>query len=332
MLRSGVARTKASPVLLHHRRRQVGRQEALHRDRAGAGAAAAVRGAERLVHVHVDDVESHVAEAGPAQEGVEVGAVAVEEGAPAMEHLGDLPDVRAEEAEGVGQGEHHRCHALVQGGGEGGHVRVALGVRGDGHDLEAGHGGRGRVRAVGGIGHQDAGAPLLAVVGQIGLDDEHARELALGAGGGRQAHGVEAGDLRQAALEVVHQGQRALGRLDRLQRVGLGEAGQAGEVFVHLRVVLHGAAAQGIEAGVDAVVEAAEGHEVADQVHLAQLGQVEVATQDVGRRQGRLRHVERRQRAGAPARLRQVEGQAVTDAHGSVTWRTGSGGGGALRF
>ena len=48
-------------------------------DGPGARAAAAVRGAEGLVHVQMDDVEAHVAEASAAEEGVEISAVAVEE-------------------------------------------------------------------------------------------------------------------------------------------------------------------------------------------------------------------------------------------------------------
>jgi hypothetical protein len=47
-------------------------------DRAGAGAAAAVRLAERLVQVDVDDVEAHVAGPRVAHHRVEVGAVVVE--------------------------------------------------------------------------------------------------------------------------------------------------------------------------------------------------------------------------------------------------------------
>ena len=46
---------------LHARRRQVRHQAGAHADRAGAGAAAAVRRGERLVHVRVDDVDPHVA-------------------------------------------------------------------------------------------------------------------------------------------------------------------------------------------------------------------------------------------------------------------------------
>ena len=54
------------------------REVRLRRDRADAGAAAAVRDAERLVQVEVRDVAAEVAEAREAEQGVEVGAVDVD--------------------------------------------------------------------------------------------------------------------------------------------------------------------------------------------------------------------------------------------------------------
>ena len=66
-------------------------------DRAGAGAAAAVRLAERLVQVDVDDVEAHVAGPRVAHHRVEVGAVVVERPAGLVDQRGDLGDVLVEE-------------------------------------------------------------------------------------------------------------------------------------------------------------------------------------------------------------------------------------------
>src|SRR3989304_1665010 len=59
-------------------------------------------------------------------------------------------------------------------------------------------------------------------------------------------------------LELVEDGEGSLHGGLGLERVGEGEAGQAGDVLVHLGVVLHRAGAEGVEAGIDAVVEAAE--------------------------------------------------------------------------
>ena len=70
-----------SGVLVALRERVAGqerREVRLRRDRTDAGAAAAVRDAERLVQVQVRDVAAEVAEPGVAEQRVEVGAVDVD--------------------------------------------------------------------------------------------------------------------------------------------------------------------------------------------------------------------------------------------------------------
>ena len=69
-------------------------------------ASATVRGAESLVQVGVDDVEAQVTEADPAEDGVEVSAVAVDHGADIVEGVADFEDAWIEESEGAGKGEH----------------------------------------------------------------------------------------------------------------------------------------------------------------------------------------------------------------------------------
>ena len=75
-------------------------------DRAGARAAAAVRLAEGLVEVDVDDVEAHVAGARVAHHRVEVGAVVVERPPRLVDQRRDLGDVLVEEPERVRVGQH----------------------------------------------------------------------------------------------------------------------------------------------------------------------------------------------------------------------------------
>ena len=79
---------------------------------------------------------------------------------------------------------------------------------------------------MGGVGDDDAPgvAPLRLV---RGAHDQQARELAVGAGRRLQRDGVEAGDLGQPLLELVHQLERALDERLRLVRVQAGEALQA---------------------------------------------------------------------------------------------------------
>ena len=69
---------------------QVGGQASRHRHRSRSGAAAPVGHRERLVEVHVHDVEAHVAGAGDPKDGVQVGAVVVEQPADLVGGGGDL--------------------------------------------------------------------------------------------------------------------------------------------------------------------------------------------------------------------------------------------------
>ncbi len=104
----GVVVEREGPVLALHddRHGQVGGDALGDGDRPRARAAAAVGLGEGLVQVEVDDVEAHVAGAREAHHGVEVGAVVVERRADAVDDLGDLGDVRVEQAERVGVGQH----------------------------------------------------------------------------------------------------------------------------------------------------------------------------------------------------------------------------------
>ena len=143
--------------------------------------------------------------------------------------------------------------------------------------------------------------------GQVGgADDEQAGELAVGAGRRLQRGGVQAGDLGEPALELVHQLERALHQRLRLVRVQPREAVEAGGDLVDSRVVLHGARAERVAAAVHAVVERREPGEVAQQVDLADLGQARRARCGAGASgtssaSGDLGHAERGQAVRAPA-------------------------------
>ncbi len=87
------------------------RQVGADTDRAGARTAAAVRRREGLVQVEVHDVDAEVAGAGDAEDGVEVGAVVVDQAASLVDDLHDLLDVLVPQAERVRVGDHQsrRC-------------------------------------------------------------------------------------------------------------------------------------------------------------------------------------------------------------------------------
>ena len=123
----------------HDRRRKVGSEFGFDADRSGAGATATVRCRERLVQVEVHDVEAEIAEARAAEEGVLVGAVAVEQRAVIVQHRRDLLDLPVEEAKRGWEREHHRRHAVVQRLSE--EVEVSVSVRRgwDGDHIESRH-------------------------------------------------------------------------------------------------------------------------------------------------------------------------------------------------
>ena len=83
----------------------------------------------------------------------------------------------------------------------------------------------------------------------------------------------QAADLRQRALQQPHQLERALGAARVLRRVQAGVPGQRRDPLVELRVVLHRARAERVEAGVEVEVAAREPVVVADDLRLGDLGQ-----------------------------------------------------------
>ena len=100
---------------------------------------------------------------------------------------------------------------------------------------------------MGGLRDDDRRPPVVPGVLEVLPDHEYARELALRAGHRLQGDRGEAGDLRQEALDLVHDPQGSLGLIFGLQRVEPGEAGDRCRRLVGARVVLHRAGAEGVE-------------------------------------------------------------------------------------
>ena len=129
----------------------------------------------------------------------------------------------------------------------------------------------------------------------------------------------------QAALEQVDDFEDALGERVGAVGMGFGEALDAGDELVDARVVLHGAGAERIHAEIDGVVPGGEAREVADDLDLAQLGELRVCLSRCGAQQcGGVDggHVERGQLVGALAGRGLLEDQRL---------RSASGGGGLCR-
>ncbi len=81
------------------------------------------------MQVHVDDVETHVAGAHLAQDGVQVGAVVIEQAARLVDCCGDLADIAVEHAYGARIGEHDAGGLGADRFAQGGDVHVAVAVR-----------------------------------------------------------------------------------------------------------------------------------------------------------------------------------------------------------
>ena len=80
---------------------------------------------------------------------VQIGAVAIDQTAAAVDQIDDVADMLVEQAERVGIGKHHAGHRVVAGRTEGGDVDITAFVRRQFENVEAGHTGRGRIGAVG---------------------------------------------------------------------------------------------------------------------------------------------------------------------------------------
>ena len=85
-----------------HERGECGGQ----RHRSGTRPTAAVRGGEGLVQVDVHGVDAEIAGPHLADDGIEVGAVGVEERAGRVHGFRDRHHVALEQAAGIGVGEH----------------------------------------------------------------------------------------------------------------------------------------------------------------------------------------------------------------------------------
>ena len=119
----------------------------------------------------------------------------------------------------------------------------------------------------------------------IRANHQHAGKLGLCAGGRLQRDAVQSGDFFQQFFQVIDELEDALRMFGRLQWMEIGEAGQIGNLFVQLGIVLHGAGAQGVEALVDAEGSLREAREVAHHLKLADFWKVRGCANDIRRKQ-----------------------------------------------
>ena len=197
----------------HPGHRREGRKRRAQHHRPRARPAAAVRGGKGLVQVDVHGVDAQVRWPHLADDGVEVGPVAIEVGARRMGHARDLDHVALEEAAGIGVGQHHRGHVRAELAAQVGEIDPAARRLRDLLDRITDEGRGGRVGAMGGGGDQHAFAGIAPRLVRR-ADGEQAAEFAVGACLGRQRHGRHAGQRLQPMRERVHQRERALDGVD----------------------------------------------------------------------------------------------------------------------
>ena len=177
-----------------------------HADRPHARSAAAVRNAEGLVQVDMANVRADVRRTAESDLGVHVRAVHIDLAAAVVDNFADLHDALLEDAVGGGISDHE--------GGEIGRVRLGLGpqirqvnvalrVAGHGDDVQSGHGGAGRVGAVGGSGNEADVAGGLAARFLVFADNEQAGVFALRAGVGLERNAGKTADLAPATPRVA---------------------------------------------------------------------------------------------------------------------------------
>jgi len=130
------------------------------------------------------------------------------------------------------------------------------------------------------IGYEDAGAPQVATGLMVRANNEDAREFALRPRGGLQADSREPADFLDPFLELVHEQQAALGRFNRLERVGGCEPGQSGGLLVDARIVFHGTGAEGVKSLVDTVIEAGEARKMSNDIHFRDFRKWKIGTQE----------------------------------------------------
>ena len=252
--------------------RQVRREVLTHRDRADAGATAAVRDAERLVQVEVRHVAAELARLSEPHHRVEVGAVDVHLATGLVDEAADLGDRVLEHTVCRGVGDHDGREVLavlLELGLEVVEVDLTRGGRLDDDDLEARHDGRRRVRAVRRGGDEADVAVPLTVRLVVGVDREQAGELTLRAGVRLQRDVVVAGDLAQPALEVGDELADALVLVGGRERVQVSELGPRHRFHLGRGVELHRARTEWDHAAIERVVAVGEATQVAQHRGLA---------------------------------------------------------------
>ena len=126
---------------------------------------------------------------------------------------------------------------------------------------------------MGTVRNDDAGT-LVVTPGHVVLSDDHeACELAVGSCKRIEGEFRHSGNRGQGLCKMIIYPERALHRRLRLERVKAGESGMCRDLFIYLRVVLHGTASERIESGIHTEVHLREIRIMSYHIQLAYLRQ-----------------------------------------------------------
>ena len=138
------------------------------------------------MQVHVDDVKTHIAGTHLAEDGIQIGAIVVQQTTCLVDEGGNFLDLALEHTQRGRVGQHNagglRSNSLSQRL----HIDIALAVGGDLAHLVSTHDGGCRIGSMGRIRHQDLVTPGIAIGLMIGPDHGHTGELTLRPGCGGQ--------------------------------------------------------------------------------------------------------------------------------------------------
>ncbi len=224
------------------------------------------------MQVEVHHVHAKIAGARDAGERVHVRAVHVQQRAVFVQDFGGLGDILLEHAERRRIRDHHGGHVVVHNLFQARDVDLAAFIRGHVFHVVAGnHRGRG-IGAVRGVGYQNFFARVSLRVFEVRANEQQAGEFALRARRRFQRARIHARNFDEAILEQLQNFQAALRKFLRLVGMLGGDAVQAGDEFIHARIVFHGAGAERVHAEIDGVIPGGEPREVADHFDLADFG------------------------------------------------------------
>ena len=168
------------------------------------------------MRIVVHQVRPHVARADGPQDRVHVGAVEVKQGTPIVEQCGNLADLRIEQPNRVGVGDHEHSGRVVELASEVVQVDQPARIALDGDGLEPRQVRRGGVRAVGAVGDEHLG--FAARAGRrkkaAATLQECRRQLALASSPrpGRKLYRVQTGDLGEHLLQLIQDREQTLKR------------------------------------------------------------------------------------------------------------------------